>query len=796
MGAKRGRRPQRGKPAAPVRQDIDPWRAAALSDAIALHRAGRIADAESGYRAILDRFPDDIDGLNLLGVVLRQRGRAAQAVRLIARAAELAPGLAEVQNNLGNVLLDIGRLDEAEMAYRRALAILPGVAETRVNLGNILMRLGQIDEAAISFEEALRQRPGLAEATAGLGRAMLKAGRPEQAIEHLETAVRQQPEDGESWFALGEANRMLGRRRPAVNAFREAFRIDPRFGLRQIREAVRRWFGFGGKPRRTAAPTKHPDTASRDDAEALNEKGRVLFQAGRHADAMGAFLEATVRQPDHAEALLNLGITLRKLGQPQQSLGPLRRAAELLPNSAKVHCGLGVSLADMGCFEEAIDAYRKALVLREDYPDALNNIGVAYQKTGDLDKSRRALERARELAPDMAEAANNLALVHRGLGRTDQALPLLEESLRLDPRYLDALCNIGNLWREEQRADIALVHLDEAVRCHPDNALPHWNRSHALLVAGRLAEGWEEYEWRWRWNEFPGPWRPHPQPLWEGESPEGRTILVHGEQGPGDLILYGSMLPDLIALGAKVIFEVEERMVPLFRRSMPGLVAVPMLPEPVPETRVPEIAWRIPLASLARRFRRDFAAFPQRASYLRADPDLTARLRARYRGLGGRMVVGISWRSKNLEIGEEKSTRLVDWAAILKAPGARFVNLQYGDCADEIAEARRDLGVEVFADAEIDPLRDMDAFAAQVAAMDLVISVSNSTAHTAGALGVPVWVMLPRGRGLLHFWYFDREDSPWYPSARLFRQAARGDWRPVIDTVAAVLADFSPREEG
>ncbi|MBF0334525.1 MAG: tetratricopeptide repeat protein [Alphaproteobacteria bacterium] len=785
MGSKGGRRPKGEKPIAPTRHDVDPWRTAALSNAIECHRSGRIGEAESGYRAILDRFSDDVDALNLLGVVLRQRGRAAEAVDLIARAADIAPGLAEVQNNLGNVLLDVGRLDDAATAYRRALAIQPEMAETHVNLGNTMIRLRRLDEAAECFAEALRRRPGLADAAAGLGRALLDLGRPDEAIAPLEEATRLRPEDGESWFALGEANRMLGRRRPAVDAFRAAVRLDPRLGLRQIREAVGRWFGFGAKrprPKPEAAPS------APDDADAHNEKGRELFRAGRHSEAMACFLEATVRRPDHAEALSNLGVALRTLGQPQQAIGPLRRAAELLPDRAEAHLNLGVALAELGRHDEAVATYRRALALREDYSDALNNIAVVLQQTGDLDGARQALERARELAPRLPEAANNLALLCRRQGDWHRAVALLEETLRLKPDYVEALFNLGNLLREEQRVEDALARLDDAVRRAPDNALAHWNRSHTLLAAGRLREGWEEYEWRWRWNEFPGPWRPHPQPLWDGSAPEGRTILIHGEQGPGDLILYGSMLPDLLTRGAKVVFEVEERMVPLFQRSMPEMRVVPMLPEPVPETRDPAIACRYPLASLARHFRADFADFPARSSYLRADPELAARLRARYLGLGGTMVVGISWRSKNLEIGAEKSTRLVDWAPILTVPGVRFVNLQYGDCRDEIAEAKRELGVDVFADPEIDPLRDMDSFAAQVAAMDLVISVSNSTVHVAGALGVPVWVMLPRGRGLLHFWYFDREDSPWYPSARLFRQAARGDWKPVVERVAGSLA--------
>ena len=177
------------------------------------------------------------------------------------------------------------------------------------------------------------------------------------------------------------------------------------------------------------------------------------------------------------------------------------------------------------------------------------------------------------------------------------------------------------------------------------------------------------------------------------------------------------------------------------------------------------------MGSLPRILRRDFRQFPKHHGYLKADPARTAALRQRYAAIaGGRRIVGISWRSRNTQFGTAKSVALTDLAEILRVPGVMFVNLQYGDCADEIATAKRDLGVDILHDTEIDSLRSLEDFFAQVAAMDLVVTVSNTTVHAAGALNVPAWLLLPRGEGALWYWFVDREDSPWYPSVRLFRQ--------------------------
>ncbi|MEQ9448313.1 MAG: hypothetical protein RLN70_05305, partial [Rhodospirillaceae bacterium] len=284
---------------------------------------------------------------------------------------------------------------------------------------------------------------------------------------------------------------------------------------------------------------------------------------------------------------------------------------------------------------------------------------------------------------------------------------------------------------------------------------------------------------------------------WGGEDLSGKSILVWTEQGLGDEVLHGSMLPDVVARAQTCIIECSERLVPVFARSFPTARVVGYKASNIPITPAEGIDYQIAVGSLGQYLRPDFASFPRHEGYLKADPAKTAELRARYEALAkGRRIVGVSWRSRNEFFGEAKSMALNDMAPILQTPGIMFVNLQYGDCTEDLAEARKHLGVDVFQDEAVDPLVDMDIFFAQVAAMDLVLSTSNTTAHVGGAQNTPTWILLPHGKGLAWYWFLRRTDNPWYPSARLLRAnpkvtAGQARWVELAERTAGELARWA-----
>lgn len=265
----------------------------------------------------------------------------------------------------------------------------------------------------------------------------------------------------------------------------------------------------------------------------------------------------------------------------------------------------------------------------------------------------------------------------------------------------------------------------------------------------------------------------------------GKTILVWGEQGVGDEIMFLSLLPELLSATSHCVIECDVRLVPLFARSFPGLEIVANSMPPNSRTKSTDIDVQISMGSLGRLLRPNIQSFRPHEGYLQADADRAKQCRKRYRGSTDTLVVGISWRSGNPKVGKSRTLPLDLWDAVLTQPGIQFVNLQYGDCREELGVYRERTGVDVYQDENVVPLRDMDGFAAQVSTMDLVISIDNSTVHMAGSLGVPVWTLLPFSPEWR--WLLEREDSLWYSTMRLFRQNERGAWAAVIDRVGEEL---------
>ena len=312
----------------------------------------------------------------------------------------------------------------------------------------------------------------------------------------------------------------------------------------------------------------------------------------------------------------------------------------------------------------------------------------------------------------------------------------------------------------------------------------------SLLTRGDFAEGWPAYEWRWR--EKGAEAKRYDFTPWAVERTPGRRLLLWGEQGLGDEILYSSMLGELAAAGTEITLEIDPRLGALMQRSFPGVRVVARTDPP----RVDPATFdcQSPLGNLGRWLRPSFDAFPKHGGYLRADTGRADLFAERLRRPGPGKVVGISWSSANRDIGVEKSSALVDWAQLLRAPGIRFVNLQYGDTAEarEALRQRHDPGITHLDD--VDLRNDIEGLAALCDACDLIITVSNVTAHMAGALGKPVWLLAPRAKGRIWYWFSGRGDSPWYPSMRIFTQETPGDWQQVLGRVAQELTAFARDE--
>jgi len=482
----------------------------------------------------------------------------------------------------------------------------------------------------------------------------------------------------------------------------------------------------------------------------LFRKAVEAHRKGNLPEASRLYVAVLKIAPEHFGALDGLGLARAQQGKREDAVGYLSRAAQLRPGAVVTLANLGNALLELGRFEEAAARLRVAAGLDPQKSD------VHYQ------------------------LGNALA----ALDRFEEAIASYDRALAVRPKYADALCNRGSALVDLHRFDEAMVAFARLLAIDPQFPEAHYNLGLVHLFRGEFVLGWSEYEWRWKARSFDSKWRAHRAPRWQGGRVDG-TLLAWGEQGLGDQILHAGMVEDLARHARRVALEVDSRLVPLFQRSFPQCRVSPQaqLLQPPPADAV------IALGSVGMHCRRDWSEFPVRAGgYLKADAARAGRLRAALARPGERLV-GLSWRSTNRRLGHVKSMRLADLSDLLAVPGCRFVDLQYGDTREELEAVQRGTGARIERVAEIDNRRDLDGLAALVSACDLVVTVSNTTAHLAGALGVPAWVLLPRGLGQLWYWFDDREDSPWYPSLRLLRQPAGGDWASAARRAAALLRE-------
>jgi len=513
--------------------------------------------------------------------------------------------------------------------------------------------------------------------------------------------------------------------------------------------------------------------------------GLLLDQRGTHAEAIQHLAKAAKAKPSDPASHYNLALALQHAGRAGEAASAYRRALDLRPDYLAARVNLGNLLAETGAGEAAIALFRDGLARHGEQADLHYNLARLLQQAGRYAEALAHYRLALAIKPDLSGALNNLGLLLQSRKEIDEAIALYQRGLAAAPANLDLLLNLGNALMLASRFEEAIAAYRRAQAIAPDNVDAHHFESFALLLLGRFEEGWEAYEWRLRTPDMRAKATRYPQMRWDGRRDLHGRLLVWNEQGMGDELMFLSLLPEL-AREMDLTVECDARLVALFRRSLPGIDVVARPAEDSGRRDWPsDIVAQVPAGSLMRHLRPDLASFAGRGgAYLKPDPERREVLKQRYGS--GRLRVGIAWHTSAANAGLRRRLALSALLPLLRLPGAQFVDLQYGDHAAEIA-ALAASGGELLHDPAIDPWADLDGFAAQIAALDLVITIDNSTAHMAGALGVPCWAMLPHPPEWR--WLLQRTDSVWWPSLRLFRQSAPGDWAPVIDRLTLSLAE-------
>jgi tetratricopeptide (TPR) repeat protein len=721
-----------------------------LQKAFELHRAGRLDEAERLYREVLAAEPHNAQAWDLLGVAADKRGQHADALESIGRAIELDPRQAAFHMHRAAASAALGRVDQAITAYREALGVRPDLVEARFGLGNLYMAQGLAQEAQEAFEIVVRSRPDIAEAHHNLAGALIAQGQPERAEAELQTALRLKPTLAEGHLALANLRRNAGRLEEAIAGYREVLRLHPK------------------------------------SLDALNSLAVSLRAAGRLDEAADSARRAVEAGPTSADAHSNMGLILHEQKRLGEAIACYREALRLQPAMCAVHNALGAALESQGDHQGALQCYREAMRLFPQFAAAYSNLGGSLRQLGRTSEAVICYEEALRLDPKFAEAYNGLGAALHVFHRPDEALAAFRRAIELKPDYAEAHCNLGLLLGEQRQFVEALACFDRAEKSQPGIVLAHNDRAIVLLVTGNFSAGWPEYEWRW---QIPGtPKRPS-GPAWDGGPLRGRTILLYPEQGAGDMMQFIRYVPLVKVRGGRVLVGCPKRMIPILS-SCPGIDQF------YHENPPPPFDEHAALLSLPGIFHTDLNTIPADVPYLSAPPDLVDAWRERL-PRDGLFRVGINWQgSRTYRWDFMRSLPLAEFAPLAEVEGVRLFSLQKGTGIEQLADApfavedlgsRLDLGDAAFTET-----------AAVIKNLDLVISSDTGLVHLAGALGAPVWLALSYIADWR--WLLDRADSPWYPTARLFRQSTRGNWKEVFERMAEelrrlVAAAAAPRKE-
>jgi len=537
-------------------------------------------------------------------------------------------------------------------------------------------------------------------------------------------------------------------------------------------------------------------TSSPNSVEGQLLRMQILYEQGHHEDAMSrlevlcgqpnaqqALEDLTHAHPDWALAHLSLGLSLYHAGQLEEASYSFELAIHHRASLAEAHFMLGTVARTQGHLDSAINYYSQALALRSEMFAARADLGVCYQRSGRLSEAHDAYTAALRLQPQHAHILCNLALVLRDQGDFAGAVDTARRALTADPGYVDAWCNLGLGLMDGGDLDGAERAFEQALAIRPDDADARWNRALCHLLRGEFRAGWSGYGLRWSVGNVRA--APYRFPEWDGKPLREQRLLVYGEQGLGDEIMFSSCLEDVASQVPDVVVLCDKRLQPLLARSFPKM-------EVVARGQWEDTAWlehtrpiqrQVAMGTLPVFFRNALADFPRRDSYLKAAPERVQHWRDVFRTLPGRLKVGISWRGgKHRTRQSLRSLHASQLVRAAAAEGVSLVNLQYGDTtADLMQLASEGFTVHTFPEA----LADYDETAALVSALDLVISVQTAVVHLAGALGrealvlVPVspeWRYLRRGEGM-----------PWYETVRLLRQTQAGEWADVLQRAASEL---------
>ena len=637
--------------------------------------------------------------------------------------ASLASGLALHQR---------GQLTEARACYLQVLKLQPRHFDAMHLLGVIAAQTKNFAQALEFFDQAIAVNAGHAFAFNNRGNVLRELKRPEAAVACYDTAIALKTDYAEAYNSRGNALMDLAKPQDALESYDKAIAVKP------------------------------------DYAEAHTNRGNALLALMRPEAAIESYSRAIALKPDYAEAYSNRGAALVALKQFSTAIDSYDQAIACKPDYAQAYFNRGNAFRELKRPQAALESYDQAIALKKDYALAHNNRGSALRELGRFEAALESYDEAIAYKANYAKAHNNRGNALSDMRQFRAALESYDQAIAFRADYAEAYNNRGSALRDLLQPLAAITCYDKAIALQPDFAKAQLNRSLCLLQMGDFEHGWKSYEWRWKDEAMQKAVRQFSQPLWLGAEPlHGKTILLHAEQGFGDTLQFCRYVRLVSDLGARVILEVQAPLAGLLA-GLDGVAQVVKRGEPLPA-----FDCHCPLLSLPLAFKTRLDNLPVCARYLAPLPDKLAQWTARL-GEQSKPRVGLVWSgSATHKNDRNRSVRLSEWLKFLPE-GLQYISLQ----KETRAIDKETLALNPHIAHFDDDIRDFSDTAALCSLVDVVVSVDTSVAHLACALGKPVWIALPLNPDWR--WLLERGDSPWYPSATLYRQETAGDWEDVF----------------
>jgi tetratricopeptide (TPR) repeat protein len=669
------------------------------------------------------------------------------------------------------------RLRDEACRYQRVLERNPRDPRALVGVSLIALASGQSAAAVLMAQAAVAVAPGMGPAWVALGQALRAEGRQWEAEKAYHAAVCIDGTDPLARLGLGEVKLATDRPEEAITEFEIALRRDP--ALFSAHLGMGHALVFGKRYAEALESYGHALLLNPKLSEAEFATGYTLARMGRPADAERRYRRAITLRPDFAAAWMNLGCLLREEGREFYARAALERALELRPGLIAARINLALLERECDRHEEAESHLRRAFALNPEQAETHVAWAQFCAARGDAAGARGWLRWAIARDENNEEAANLEGILLHNEGRFEAAVAAFERAEALGSA--PAVSNRGNSLLELGRAQESLAAHRTAVVRDPHNGGARYNLALTELRLGAWSEGWRNYEARWRFREVHRSPRNFDQPRWRGEALHGERILIHAEQGLGDTVQFCRYAAMAAARGGVPILQVQapvERLMHSLAVVRAGHAQVTLLGQTAPAFDL-----ECPLMSLPAVFATTIETVSWPGPYLGADAEEVA---AKQASPGDdRRRIGLAWcGNPNYKADRERSVHLNTLLPLLRAHPAHWISLQKGPAAAHIGELPPDVSVIDACSGDA----DLAETAAVIATLDLVITTDTCVAHLAGAMGKPVWILLPHLSDWR--WMQDIETTPWYPSARLFRQPSRGDWQPVIPAVISSLREF------